>query len=160
MTEEMGKVLKETRGDVQEAIDVFEYMAGEGRRLFGSTTPSELKHKIAFTQRRAIGVVGVITPWNFPLAIPSWKIAPALVCGNSIVFKPSSDTPRTATQLIQIIEEAGVPDGVINMVTGGAQEVGKEIIMNEKIRGISFTGSRETGKWITQNAGIKKNGLK
>lgn len=159
MTEEMGKVLKETRGDVQEAIDVFEYMAGEGRRLFGNTTPSELKHKIAFTQRRAIGVVGIITPWNFPLAIPAWKIAPALVCGNSIVFKPSSDTPRTATQLIQIIEEAGVPDGVVNMVTGGAQEVGKEIIMNEKIRGISFTGSRETGKWITQNAGIKKIGL-
>ncbi|QQR92775.1 MAG: aldehyde dehydrogenase family protein [Candidatus Iainarchaeum archaeon] len=159
MTEEMGKVLKETRGDVQEAIDVFEYMAGEGRRLFGHTTPSELRHKLAFTQRRPIGVVGVITPWNFPLAIPSWKIAPALVCGNAIVFKPSSDTPRTATQLVQIIEEAGIPEGVINMVTGGAQEVGKEIITHEKIRGISFTGSRDTGKWITQNAGIKKIGL-
>ncbi len=159
MTEEMGKVLKETRGDMQEAIDVFEYMAGEGRRLFGHTTPSELPHKLAFTQRRPIGVVGVITPWNFPLAIPAWKIAPALVCGNSIVFKPSTDTPRSATQLVEIIAEAGVPPGVINMITGGAQEVGKEIVTNEKIRALSFTGSRDTGKWITQNAGIKKIGL-
>lgn len=159
MTEEMGKVLKETRGDVQEAIDVFEYMAGEGRRLYGHTTPSELKHKLAFTMRIPVGVVGLITPWNFPMAIPAWKIAPALICGNTIVFKPSSDTPRCATELVQIIEEAGVPAGVVNLVTGGSNEVGKEIVMNEKVRGISFTGSRETGKWITQNAGIKKMGL-
>lgn len=159
MTEEMGKVLKETRGDVQEAIDVFEYMAGEGRRMYGFTTPSELPHKTAYTIRRPIGVVGLITPWNFPMAIPAWKMAPALVGGNTIVFKPSSDTPRTATQLVEIIEEAGIPTGVVNMITGGALEVGKEIVTNERIRGISFTGSRETGKWITQNAGIKKIGL-
>jgi aldehyde dehydrogenase (NAD+) len=159
MSEEMGKVMKETRGDVQEAIDVFEYMGGEGRRLFGHTTPSELKNKMAFTQRKPVGVVGLITPWNFPMAIPAWKISPALVCGNTIVFKPSSDTPRTATQLVEIIDEAGVPKGVMNMVTGSASEVGNEIVTNPKIRALSFTGSRETGEWITRNAGIKKIGL-
>lgn len=159
MSEEMGKVLKETRGDVQEAIDVFEYMAGEGRRLFGHTTPSELKHKMAFTLRKPVGVVGLITPWNFPMAIPSWKISPALICGNTMVFKPSSDTPRTATQLVEIIEEAGVPAGVVNMVTGSASDVGNEIVTNPRIRALSFTGSRETGEWITQHAGIKKIGL-
>lgn len=159
MSEEMGKVLKETRGDVQEAIDVFEYMAGEGRRLFGHTTPSELKHKMAFTIRRPVGVAGLITPWNFPMAIPAWKLAPALVCGNTIVFKPSSDTPRTAIELAEILEEAGVPKGVVNLVTGSAEQVGNEIVMNPRIRAISFTGSRETGKWITQRAGIKKIGL-
>ncbi len=159
MTEEMGKILKEARGDVQEAIDVFEYMAGEGRRLFGYTTPSELKHKMAYTIRRPVGVVGLITPWNFPMAIPAWKISPALICGNTIVFKPSSDTPRCAIDLVKIIEGAGVPPGVVNMVTGSAEEVGKEIVENPRIRGISFTGSKETGKWITQHAGIKKIGL-
>ncbi len=159
MTEEMGKVLKESRGDVQEAIDVFEYMGGEGKRMFGHTTPSELKHKMACTIRRPIGVVGIITPWNFPMAIPAWKIAPAMVCGNTILFKPSSDTPRTAMDLVEIIEEAGVPAGVVNMVTGSAENVGNEIVTNPRIRGISFTGSKETGKWITQNAGIKKIGL-
>lgn len=159
MSEEMGKVLKETRGDVQEAIDVFEYMGGEGRRLFGRTTPSELKHKMAFTIRKQVGVVGIITPWNFPMAIPAWKISPALVCGNTIVFKPSSDTPRTAIELTEIIEEAGVPPGVMNLVTGSASEVGNEIVTNKKIRALSFTGSRETGEWIMRNAGIKKVGL-
>ncbi len=159
MTEEMGKVLKETRGDVQEAIDVFEYMGGEGRRLFGHTTPSELKHKMAFTMRRPVGVVGLITPWNFPMAIPAWKMAPALVCGNTIVFKPSSDTPRTAIDLVKIIEEAGLPAGVLNLVTGSASDVGNEIVTNKKIRALSFTGSKETGEWIIRNAGIKKIGL-
>ena len=159
LSEEMGKVMKEARGDVQEAIDVFEYMAGEGRRLFGHTTPSELRNKIAYTVRRPVGVVGLITPWNFPMAIPAWKIAPALVCGNTIVFKPSSDTPRTAAELVQCIHDAGVPDGIINMVTGSASDVGKEIVTNKKIRGISFTGSHTTGEWITQHAGIKKVGL-
>ncbi|MFH0969900.1 MAG: aldehyde dehydrogenase family protein [Candidatus Diapherotrites archaeon] len=159
MSEEMGKVLKEARGDVQEGIDLFEYMAGEGRRLYGHTTPSELKNKIAYTTRTPVGVVGIITPWNFPIAIPSWKIAPALVCGNTIVFKPSSDTPRCAMDLVNIIHEAGVPDGVINMVTGSAEEVGGTIVRHHDIRGLSFTGSKETGKWITQNAGIKKIGL-
>ena len=159
MSEEMGKVLKEARGDVQEAIDVFEYMGGEGRRLYGHTTPSELKHKFAATIRRPIGVVGIITPWNFPMAIPAWKIAPALVCGNTMVLKPSSDTPRTATDLVEIIDEAGVPDGGVNMVTGNAENVGNELVTNTQVRGISFTGSKETGKWITQHAGIKKIGL-
>ena len=159
MSEEMGKVLKEARGDVQEAIDVFEYMGGEGRRLYGHTTPSELKHKFAATIRRPIGVVGIITPWNFPMAIPAWKIAPALVCGNTMVLKPSSDTPRTATDLVEIIDEAGVPDGVVNMVTGNAENVGNELVTNTQVRGISFTGSKETGKWITHHAGIKKIGL-
>jgi aldehyde dehydrogenase (NAD+) len=159
MSEEMGKVLKEARGDVQEAVDVFEYMGGEGRRLYGHTTPSELKHKSAYTIRRPIGVVGIITPWNFPLAIPAWKISAALIGGNTIVFKPSSDTPRSAYDLVKIIEEAGIPGGVVNMITGSAAEVGNEIVTNPRIRGLSFTGSRETGKWITQHAGIKKIGL-
>ncbi len=159
MTEEMGKVLKEARGDVQEAIDVFEYMGGEGRRLFGQTTPSELKQKMAYTMRKPIGVVGIITPWNFPLAIPAWKISAALIGGNTIVFKPSSDTPRCAYDLMKIIEEAGIPKGVVNMVTGNAAEVGNPIVTSSRIRGLSFTGSRETGKWITQHAGIKKIGL-
>ncbi|MBM3282354.1 MAG: aldehyde dehydrogenase family protein [Candidatus Diapherotrites archaeon] len=159
MSEEMGKIMKETRGDVQEAIDIFEYMAGEGRRLYGHTTPSELQHKMAFTQRKPVGVVGLITPWNFPMAIPAWKISPALIGGNTIVFKPSSDTPRTAIQLVEIIEEAGVPAGVVNMVTGDAQYVGNTLVKSPRIRGLSFTGSRETGEWITQHAGVKKIGL-
>jgi aldehyde dehydrogenase (NAD+) len=159
MSEEMGKVLKETRGDVQEAIDIFEYMAGEGRRLFGHTTPSELKNKMAFTQRKPVGVVGLITPWNFPMAIPAWKISPALVSGNTMVLKPSSDTPRTATQLVEIIEEAGVPAGVVNLVTGSAREVGNTLVKSPRTRGLSFTGSRETGEWIVKNAGVKKIGL-
>ncbi|MDZ4256401.1 MAG: aldehyde dehydrogenase family protein, partial [archaeon] len=159
MSEEMGKVLTESRGDVQESIDIFEYMGGEGRRLYGHTTPSELKHKFAATVRKPVGVVGIITPWNFPMAIPSWKLAPALVCGNTIVFKPASDTPRSAIDLVKIIEKAGVPKGVVNLVTGSAGDVGKEIVENPRIRGLSFTGSQETGKWITQHAGIKKIGL-
>ena len=156
---EMGKVLKETRGDVQEAIDIFEYMAGEGRRLFGHTTPSELKSKFCMTVRQPVGIVGIITPWNFPIAIPAWKIAPALICGNTIIFKPSSDTPQSAIELIKILEEANLPNGVINMITGSGEEVGNVLIKHPKIRGISFTGSVETGRFITQNAGLKKIGL-
>ena len=156
---EMGKILQEGLGDVQEAIDVFEYMAGEGRRLFGYTTPSELLHKSCYTIRQSLGVIGVITPWNFPIAIPAWKIAPALICGNSIVLKPSSDTPMCAYELVKICEEAGVPKGVINIVTGSGSEVGAEIIKHPKIRGISFTGSRSVGEFVTQNAGLKKVGL-
>ncbi len=158
-TTEMGKVLAEARGDVQEAIDVFEYMAGEGRRLFGHTTPSELKSKFAMTVRRPVGVVGLITPWNFPVAIPAWKLSAALICGNSVVFKPSSETPLCATKLVEILAEAGVPPGVVNLVTGPGGSVGKEIVASKKIRALSFTGSRETGEWITKNAGIKKVGL-
>ncbi len=159
VTEEMGKVLNEARGDVQEAIDIFEYMGGEGRRLFGHTTPSEMNNKTAYTIRKPVGTVGIITPWNFPIAIPAWKISAALIGGNTIVFKPSSDTPRCAADLVRILDEAGIPPGVVNMITGSASEVGNEIVTNPRIRGLSFTGSRETGKWITQHAGIKKIGL-
>lgn len=159
MTEEMGKVLKETRGDVQEAIDMFEYMAGEGRRLYGRTTTSELKDKLCFTIRDPIGVVGLITPWNFPMAIPSWKIAPALICGNTVVLKPASDTPRTAIQLVQIMEKAGVPPGVVNLVTGGGEDVGMSIVKNKKVRMISFTGHKDTGKTILKEAELKKVSL-
>lgn len=159
VTIEMGKVLKEGLGDVQEAIDVFEYMAGEGRRLLGYTTTSELRDKFCCTIRMPVGVVGLITPWNFPIAIPAWKLAPALVCGNAAVFKPSSDTPLCAVELVKILEEAGVPAGVVNMVTGAGEEVGNEIIKHKDIRGISFTGSKATGEFILKNAGVKKVGL-
>ncbi len=158
-TIEMGKILSEARGDVQEAIDITEYMHGEGRRLFGHTTTSELKNKFAMTTRRPIGVVGLITPWNFPIAIPSWKIMTALICGNTIVFKPSSDTPLCAIELVKILEKAGLPKGVLNMVTGPGETVGKEIVSNKRIRAVSFTGNRDTGEWIMKNAGVKKIGL-
>ncbi|MEK6922528.1 MAG: aldehyde dehydrogenase family protein [Nanoarchaeota archaeon] len=156
---EMGKVYKEAAGDVQEAVDIFEYMAGEGRRLFGHTTPSELKNKFCLTFRIPLGIVGLITPWNFPIAIPAWKLAPALICGNTCVFKPSSDTPWNAIELIKIMEQAGLPKGVVNLITGSAEEVGNHIVKHPQIRGLSFTGSVETGKYITANAGLKKVGL-
>ena len=120
MTREMGKVLEETRGDVQEAIDMTNFMAGEGRRLYGQTVPSELRDKFAMSVRQPIGTCSVITPWNFPMAIPSWKIIPALVCGNTVVFKPASLTPLSAINFVKVLEEAGVPPGVVNLVTGGA----------------------------------------
>tara|TARA_Y100000310_G_scaffold68970_2_gene64295 strand:+ start:4309 stop:5766 length:1458 start_codon:yes stop_codon:yes gene_type:complete len=159
VTEEMGKVLTEGLGDVQEAIDVFEYMAGEGRRLFGHTTPSELPNKACFTVRQPLGVVGLITPWNFPTAIPAWKIAPALICGNTIVFKPSSDTPLCALEVVKLLIEAGLPKGVVNVVTGSGSEVGTPLVKHPKVAGISFTGSKATGEFITANAGLKKVGL-
>ena len=159
MTVEMGKVLAESRGDVQECIDIFEYMAGEGRRLFGITTPSELPEKTAYTLRRPVGVVGLITPWNFPLAIPGWKLAPALVCGNTVVLKPASDTPIMSIKLVEILEKAGVPRGVVNLVTGSGSEVGLPIIKHKKVLGLSFTGSREVGAQVLREAGIKKVGL-
>ena len=157
--EEMGKVISETRGDVQEAIDIFEYMAGEGRRLFGHTTKSELPNKFVMTVRNPVGVVGLITPWNFPIAIPAWKLAPALICGNCVIFKPSSDTPLCAIELIKIIEKSGVPKGVVNIITGSGSDVGDEIIRNKDIFGVSFTGSKGTGEYILKNAGVKKVGL-
>lgn len=159
VTKEMGKVLPEALGDVQEAIDMTAYAAAEGRRLFGHTTPSELPEKICMTFRRPIGVVGLITPWNFPIAIPSWKIMPALICGNTIVFKPASDTPLCAIEFVKILEMAGLPKGVLNLVTGSGTEVGDEIVTNNKIRAISFTGSRDVGEEITKKAGVKKVGL-
>ena len=159
MTLEMGKVLNEARGDVQEAIDVAEYMAGEGRRLFGQTTPSELPDKACMTIRVPIGVVALITPWNFPIAIPSWKLMPALVCGNTVVFKPSSDTPLCAIALVKICEKAGVPKGVVNLVMGDGKRVGDVLLNDPRVRGISFTGHRDTGKYLLANAGIKRIGL-
>ena len=152
MTREMGKILLETRGDVQEGIDTGYYAAGEGRRLFSYTTTSELPNKFAMAIRLPVGVAGVITPWNFPMAIPTWKIFPALVAGNTVVFKPASDTPKTATTLVQILEEAGVPEGVVNLVHGGGSEVGMTIVRHPDVNLISFTGSTAVGKVISREA--------
>src|ERR1700740_2217527 len=124
MTREMGKVLAETRGDVQEAIDMTAYMAGEGRKRFGQTTPSELPNKFAMSVRQSIGVCGLITPWNFPMAIPSWKMMPGLVAGNTVVIKPAQDTPLSVYNLVQVLIEAGVPRGVVNLVSGSGSKVG------------------------------------
>jgi len=159
IVKEMGKVIAEARGDVQEAIDLTEYMAGEGRRLLGYTTPSELRDKFACTVRRPVGVFALITPWNFPFAIPAWKIMPALICGNTVVWKPSSDIPLCAVELVKLLEEAGVPPGVVNLVTGSGEEVGTPLITHPDVRGVSFTGSREVGLEITKKAGLRKIGL-
>lgn len=159
LTMEMGKVLVEARGDVQEAIDIAEYMAGEGRRLYGFTTPSELEKKFCMTLRTPIGVCGLITPWNFPIAIPALKITTALICGNTIVFKPSSETPLCATRLVQTLELAGLPRGVLNMVTGPGDAVGMSIAKDPKVKVISFTGHKDTGATILREAGLKKVGL-
>jgi acyl-CoA reductase-like NAD-dependent aldehyde dehydrogenase len=148
MTREMGKVLPEARGDVQEVIDMIFYAAGEGRRLFGSTTPSELPNKFAMSVRMPIGIVGLITPWNFPMAIPSWKIIPALVCGNAVVFKPASDTPLLAHRLVEILVEAGVPAGVLNLVHGSGSAVGEPLMDHPAVRAISFTGSCDVGRVV------------
>ena len=152
MSREMGKVLPEAGGDVQEAIDMSLYMAGEGRRLFGQTTPSELRDKFNMSVRMPIGVVGAITPWNFPVAIPSWKIAPALVCGNTIVFKPAKDTPLLAERFVELLAEAGLPKGVINIVHGFGGEVGDRLVRHPDVPVITLTGSRETGVAVMRNA--------
>lgn len=148
MTQEMGKVLSETRGDVQEAIDITLYAAGEGRRMLGETTTSELKDKFCMTVLQPIGVVGMITPWNFPMAIPAWKLMPALVAGNGIVMKPASDTPLLTIKLVEVLMEAGLHPGVINLVFGPGEPVGAAVVHHSDIRAISFTGSLEVGKWI------------
>jgi alpha-ketoglutaric semialdehyde dehydrogenase len=150
MTREMGKVKVEAAGDVQEAVDMSLYMAGEGRRLFGQTTPSELRDKFQMSVRMPIGVVGVITPWNFPIAIPSWKIAPALVCGNTVVFKPAEDTPLLAERFVELLVEAGLPPGVVNVVHGFGEEAGEAIVRHPDVPVITFTGSRETGVRVTK----------
>jgi len=150
MTGEMGKVLKETRGDVQEAIDMTYFIAGEGRRLHGYTTKAELPNKYAMCSREPIGVCGLITPWNFPMAIPSWKILPALVCGNTVVIKPAEDTPLSTYNFVSTLAEAGVPPGVLNIVAGRGVEVGKALLSHEKVRLISFTGSTEVGRIVGQ----------
>jgi acyl-CoA reductase-like NAD-dependent aldehyde dehydrogenase len=152
MSREMGKVKAEAGGDVQEAIDMSLYMAGEGRRMFGQTTPSELRDKFNMSVRQPIGVVGVITPWNFPIAIPSWKIAPALVCGNTVVFKPATDTPTLGERFVELFTEAGLPAGVLNIVHGGGGAVGDRLVKHPDVRVITLTGSRETGVEVMRNA--------
>src|SRR5580693_5620251 len=150
MTREMGKVLAETRGDVQEAIDMTYYTAGEGRRLFGQTTPSELPSKFAMSSRQPLGVCAMITPWNFPMAIPSWKIMPALVCGNTVVIKPAEDTPLSTYNLAQILNEAGLPPGVLNVVNGHGPEAGAPLLQHPGVAAVSFTGSTEVGRLVNQ----------
>jgi acyl-CoA reductase-like NAD-dependent aldehyde dehydrogenase len=150
MTREMGKVLKETRGDVQEAIDMTFYIAGEGRRMFGQTVPSELRNKFAMSVRQPLGVCSIITPWNFPMAIPSWKIIPALVCGNTVVFKPASQTPLSAVNFVKVLEDAGIPKGVVNMVAGEGNEVGTPLTTSDSVRVVSFTGSTKVGRIVNQ----------
>ena len=153
MTREMGKPLTETRGDVQEGIDTAYYAATEGRRLFGHTVPSELRDKWAMTMRRPIGVCGLITPFNFPMAIPTWKAFPALLCGNSVVLKPAEDVPHTATVLVEILLEAGLPPEVIQLVHGAGEVVGKALVEHPKVPVISFTGSTETGRFVGETCG-------
>ncbi|MFQ5603477.1 MAG: aldehyde dehydrogenase family protein [bacterium] len=153
MTREMGKVLTETLGDVQEGIDTAYYAASEGRRLFGHTVPSELPNKFNMSMRIPMGVAGIITPWNFPMAIPTWKIFPALVCGNCVVFKPASDTPLTATTFVEILLEAGVPEKVVNLVHGRGSRVGTPLVNHPDVNLISFTGSTAVGKAISKAAG-------
>ena len=148
MTREMGKVLKETGGDVQEAIDCTFYTAGEGRRLHGFTTPAEMPDKFAMCLRQPVGLCGLITPWNFPMAIPSWKLIPALVCGNTVVIKPAEDTPLSTINLVRACEEAGIPPGVVNVVTGFGDPAGSAIANDPAIRLISFTGSTSTGRRV------------
>jgi acyl-CoA reductase-like NAD-dependent aldehyde dehydrogenase len=150
MTQEMGKVLAETRGDVQEAIDMSYFTAGEGRRLYGQTTPAELPNKFAMSVRTPLGVCSLITPWNFPMAIPSWKLIPALVCGNTVVLKPATDTPHSAYNLVKTCEEAGIPRGVVNFVTGSGAEVGTLMMTHPEVKLVSFTGSTETGKTVSE----------
>src|SRR6202163_2351064 len=150
MTREMGKVLAETRGDVQEAIDMTYYMAGEGRRLFGQTTPSELPNKFAMSARQSIGVCGMITPWNFPMAIPSWKMMPALISGNTVVLKPAEDTPLSSYHLLQVLTEAGLPHGVVNLVSGDRPRAGAPLAGHRDVPVVSFTGSTAVGRIIAE----------
>lgn len=145
LTREEGKTLADARGEVQKAYNILEFTVGEGRRLNGETVPSEIPHTLAYTVREPLGVVGIITPWNFPVAIPVWKIAPALVCGNTVVFKPASLTPWTAEIITKIFADAGLPKGVLNLVTGSGSEVGDTIVQDKRVKAISFTGSNAVG---------------
>jgi len=153
MTREMGKILQETRGDVQEGIDTAYYTAGEGRRLFGQTAPSELTDKFAMTVRLPLGVCALITPWNFPLAIPTWKLFPALLCGNTVVLKPAEDTPHTAVKFVELLVEAGVPRGVVNLLHGRGEEAGAALVRHPDVRLVSFTGSCAVGREIAAQCG-------
>jgi alpha-ketoglutaric semialdehyde dehydrogenase len=152
-TREMGKILKETRGDVQEGIDCAFYNAGEGRRLFGETTPSELPDKFAMSVRSPIGACALITPWNFPLAIPTWKLFPALLCGNTVILKPAEDTPHTAVKFLEILDAAGVPPGAVNLIHGRGEEVGAALVRHPEVRLVSFTGSAAVGREIASVCG-------
>lgn len=152
LTSEMGKVLVEARGDVQEGIDMAFYMAGEGRRLFGQIVPSELPNKAAMGMRDPIGVVACITPWNFPVAIPSWKMMAALIAGNTVVFKPATDTPASALRLVETFVDAGLPPGVLNLVCGTGSEVGTPLVAHPDVAAISFTGSNEVGREVNVEA--------
>ena len=158
MTREMGKVLKEAGGDVQEAIDCTYYTAGEGRRLHGFTSPAEMRDKFAMCVRQPVGLCGLITPWNFPMAIPSWKLIPALICGNTVVLKPAEDTPLSTYNLVKSCEEAGIPPGVVNLVTGYGEPVGAAMTNHAALRLISFTGSTETGR-IVASACAERNAI-
>lgn len=153
MTREMGKLLKETRGDVQTAIDVAKYVAGEGRRAEGETVPSALPNKFCMTMRQPIGIVGIITPWNFPLAIPAWKTFPALLAGNAVVLKPASDTPLLVLKLADILQRAGLPTGVLNVVTGPGGSLGDALVSNKRVNMISLTGSTEVGRRVAEICG-------
>lgn len=155
LTMENGKVIEEARGEVQEGIDMAFYMAGEGRRLFGQTTPSELKDKFAMSVRAPVGVVGIITPWNFPIAIATWKSFPAIVAGNAVIWKPATETPLMAFELAGILHEAGLPEGVLNVVFGSGSTVGEAMIEEDVIRVISFTGSNEVGRNIAGKCGSR-----
>ena len=150
MTREMGKILDETRGDVQEAVDMSYLMAGEGRRMYGQTVPSELRDKFAMSLRQPIGVCGMITAWNCPIAVPSWKILPALVCGNTVVFKPAEEAPASAVNFVQALADAGLPEGVVNLVLGDGPGTGAPLLAHPDVSVISFTGSTETGRLINQ----------
>lgn len=161
LTKEMGKVIEEARGEVQEGIDMALYMAAEGRRLFGETVPSELPNKFAMSVRAPIGVAGLITPWNFPIAIATWKSFPALIAGNTVVWKPSNETPMMAYELAKIFEEVGLPAGVVNVVFGSGPTVGTAMVEHPDIRIISFTGSTATGSKVAELGGknLKKISL-
>jgi aldehyde dehydrogenase (NAD+) len=152
LTKEEGKIIGESRGEVQRAINIMEFTAGEGRRLRGSTIPSELPNTFIYTIRQPIGVVGIITPWNFPVAIPVWKLAPALLAGNTVVFKPATFTPLCAVEIVKILEEAGLPPGVLNLVMGGGNLVGDEIVSNSDVHAVSFTGSTDVGLSLYERA--------
>ena len=155
ITLEEGKVLSDSEAEVKRAMNIIQFSAGEGRRLLGHTNQSENENNVSYTMRKPLGVVGIITPWNFPLAIPAWKIAPALICGNTVIFKPAFSTPLSAIKLVEIFEEAGLPPGVINLVTGSGSEIGQSLVEDNRVQGISFTGSTEIGTKIYTDGASK-----
>jgi len=161
MTREMGKVLTEARGDVQEAIDMGKFIAGEGRRAYGETVPSELRDKWAMTMRQPFGVVGCITPWNFPVAIPSWKVFPAIMAGNAVVLKPAEDTPLCALRFVETLQDAGLPAGVVNIVFGYGEDAGDALVRHPDVKAVYFTGSVATGRLVSEVCGrmLKKCSL-